>query len=77
MVSNMLIYPAQYEPARKVIQPMMLVGGFLILAIHLFCLDLDLIYVFLGTFVLLMLIVVKLVKAWFKVELQTAMNTEK
>ena len=71
MVSKMLIYPVQYEPARKVVQPMMLVGGFLVLAIHLLCIDLDLIYVFLGTFVVLMLIVVKLVKAWFSVELET------
>jgi hypothetical protein len=67
----MLIYPVPYEPARKTIQPMMVAGGVLILGIHLFCLDLDLIYVFLGTFVVLLFIVVKLVRAWFAVELQT------
>jgi len=76
MISKMLIYPVQYESARKIIQPLMLVGGFLILAIHLFCLDLDLIYVFLGTFVVLMIIVIKLVKSWFEVELETALSAE-
>ena len=76
MVSKMLIYPAQYERARKIIQPMMIVGGFLILAIHLFCLDLDLIYVFLGTFVVLMIIVIKLVRSWYEVELETALSAE-
>jgi len=76
IVSKMLIYPVQYEPARKIIQPMMIIGGALIVAIHLFCLDLDLIYVFLGTFVVLLLIVIKLVRSWYEVELETALMAE-
>jgi len=69
-LSSMLIYPPAYEYPRQIIQPMMVFGGWLILAIHLLCLHLDLIYVFLGTFIILLLIVIKLVRSWFKIELE-------
>jgi low temperature requirement protein LtrA len=69
-ISKMLIYPPTYDVPKLLIQRLMSIGGILILGIHLFCLHLDLFYVFLGTFLVLLLIVIKLVISWFKLELQ-------
>ena len=68
ILSKLLIYPAAYENARKIVETLLLVAGLLILLINLACLQVDLIYVFLGTFIVLLLIVIKLVRSWFKIE---------
>ncbi len=70
MISKLLRYPPAYESARKRVENLLLLAGLLVLILHLACLQVDLIYVFLGTFVVLLLIVIKLVRSWFKVELE-------
>ena len=70
-ISKMLIYPPSYDVPKQLIQRLMTIGGIFILGIHLFCLHVDLLYVFIGTFIVLLLIVIKLVISWFKIELQS------
>jgi low temperature requirement protein LtrA len=71
IISKLLIYPPAYESARKTVETLLMIAGLIILIINLACLDVDLIFVFLGTFVVLLLVVIKLVRSWFKIELLT------
>jgi hypothetical protein len=71
-ISKRLVYPAEYDQAKKIIQPLLLIIGVLILIITMTTLSASIFILFISVFVLLLAMIVLTTVSWFKVEVSNS-----
>jgi low temperature requirement protein LtrA len=69
-ITRLLIYPADYGRARKVLEPLIFISALAIIAITVFFSGLPLVFLLLIIFILLLVIIVVITRIWFAVQLR-------
>lgn len=69
-ITRLLIYPADYGRARKVLEPLIFISAFAITAITIFLSTLPLVFLLLIIFIFLFVIIVVITRIWFVVQLR-------
>ena len=73
-LTKMLVYPEEYNTAKKILQPVLLIAAAIITFTTLFFKDIPLVYLFLIIFVVLFTIIVIITRVWFVVQLRHMAN---
>ena len=69
-ISLFLVYPPEYRKAKRILQPLLIISGAVILLLTLFLKDLSLIAYLLAVFTILMSIIVVITTGWFRVQIR-------
>ena len=69
-ISLFLKYPSDYDHAKKIMQPLLILSGGLVFLITMVMLQLQVIIFLLGVFVILFIIIFVIMRGWYQVELK-------